>query len=399
MVSSANFQTAINVLERLTSESASVSQPIQVSEEYNSQHPITTALKILHKSALEGTSLQKNQLSNSRHKITALNALLRSPLMSTEINDKLGIEMGEEAAKIKGMQIALPQTKFEKMVEIATKIPRIILTILLDVLLLPGALVLLLAACCKPNFNPKAEEVKYGKIPILLLHGSGFNQSEWVVGRQFLKKEQYGSVFSLNYDGLVSNDPNKGIEDYARDKISAEVKRIKVLTGSDKVILMGHSMGGMIAGYYAEHFAEADEVNIEHVISIATPWQGTPMVDSFWKLGGRFSKEKETKRHQQMSISGGTHAYPNFRQTLVAKALESERRGVRKYYNIWSTTDYAVPGSQGNLTEDPRRQRSFSYLGHYALVAWPSVWLQTRSWLNEIYASEKESPSCPTFSL
>ncbi len=188
--------------------------------------------------------------------------------------------------------------------------------------------------------------------------------------------------------GKNINDPSKGIEDYARDKISAEVKRIKAITGSDRVILMGHSMGGMIAGYYAEHFAEADEVNIEHVISIATPWQGTPMIDCFWKLGGCFSKEKEAKRFLQMSVSGGTNTDPNFRQTLVAKALDSERKGVRKYYNIWSTTDYAVPGAHGNLTEDPRRQRSFSYLGHYGLAVWPSVWLQTRSWLNEIYASE-----------
>lgn len=111
----------------------------------------------------------------------------------------------------------------------------------------------------------------------------------------------------------------------------------------------------------------------------------------FWKLGGRFSKEKETKRHQQMSVSGGTAEDPNFRQTLVTKALNSERKGIRKYYNIWSTTDYAVPSAHGSLTEDPRRQRSFSYLGHYALVAWPSVWLQTCSWLNEIYLSEPEA--------
>lgn len=147
-------------------------------------------------------------------------------------------------------------------------------------------------------------------------------------------------------------------------------------------------MGGMIAGYYAEHFAEADGVNVEHVISIATPWQGSPSIDSFWKLGGCFSKKNETKRHRQMSVSGGTDTDPTFRQSLVAKALRSERKGLRKYYNIWSTTDYAVPGAHGNLTEDPRRQRSFSYLGHYALVAWPSTWLQIRSWLNDIYAAE-----------
>ncbi len=387
MVSSVNFQTAINVLEKLTTSGAVPRQSVQFEEEYkdSEQHPITTALNILNKASLEGTDQQKNKLSSFREKIIPLNALLKSDSFKTS---NIGIEMAGEAAKIQGIQIALPQTKFEKMMEIATKIPRIIFTILIDALLLPGALILLIIACSKFNFNPKPEDIKHGKIPILLLHGSGFNETEWIVGRQFLKKEQYGSVFSLNYDGLVSNDPGRGIEDYARDKIRAEVKKIKETTGSAKVILVGHSMGGMIAGYYAEHFSEADQVTIEHVISIATPWQGSPTVDCLWKLGGCFSKENETKRHQQMSVSGGTNTEPNFRQPLVAKALTSERKGVRKYYNIWSTTDYAVPGTHGCLTEDPRRQRSFNYLGHYALVAWPSVWVQTCSWLNEIYASE-----------
>lgn len=53
------------------------------------------------------------------------------------------------------------------------------------------------------------------------------------------------------------------------------------------------------------------------------------MIDCFWKLAGCFSREKNSKRHQQMSLSGGTQADPNFRQSLVAKALNSERRGVR----------------------------------------------------------------------
>lgn len=387
MVHHADFRMAVHVLEGLTTNTPVPHQTIQFGKEYEGQPPLTTALKILHKAASKGTTEQKTELLSSRHKIIALNSLLKKPSCEAEVGNKLGIEIGQGTHEIKGIQIALPKTKFGKMIEVATKIPRIIFTLIIDVMLLPGALALLIAACCKFNFNPKPEEIKVGKIPILLIHGSGFNESEWMVGRQFLKKDQYGSVFSLNYDGLVSNDPKKGIEDYARNQIRAEVKRIKALTGSDQVILIGHSMGGMIAGYYAEHVAKADGVNIEHVISIATPWQGTPMVDCFWKLGGRFSKEKETKRHQQMSLSGGTETDPQFRQTLVAKALESERKGMRKYYNIWSSTDYAVPFAQGSLTEDPRRQRSFSYLGHYGLAVWPSVWLKTRSWLDAIYLS------------
>lgn len=370
-----NFHSAVGLLHQLTSEIEPSLKEITFGEEGASQHPITTAIKILNKTAEEGTDSEKSQLSDLTSKIIELNKLLKSS------SARLKNLMGDKSIEVKGMQVALPQTKFDKMLEIATIIPRIIFTLLIDVLLLPGALVLLLIACCKPNFNPKDSDIKPGSLAFFMNHGSGFNESEFVIARLALQK--YGPSFSLNYDGLASNDHAKGIEDYALNKLRPEIIRLKAL-GINRFVFLGHSMGGMIGAYYAEHFAEADEVKVEHVISVATPWQGTPMVDWFWKLGGRFSKEKETKRHLQMSISGGPETDPKFRQKLVAKALQSEREGKRKYYNIWSSTDYAVPNRCGNLTEDPRRQREFSYLGHYALIAWPSVWFQVRSWLDAV---------------
>lgn len=393
MISDASFQTAIHVLDCLTSPSTtSAPTPVQF-EDYKNYPQITTAIKIINKAAKKGTKSQKNQLFENKQKIKSLNILLQNPTtFAIMANDKFGIQMGDEANQIQGIKIALPQTKFEKLIQIATKIPRIACAIFLEILTLPISAVLTFIACCKLNFNPKDKNVKNKQTPILLLHGSNFNETGWLIGRQFLKKKEYGSVFSLNYDGILSNDPNKGIDDYAKDKISAEIKRIKLLTGSDRVILIGHSMGGLIAGYYAENCSATDQVKIEHVISLATPWQGAPILDLSQKLGKPFSKTTDTKRHQQMSVKGGgTFTTPRFRQDLVAQALDSERQGTRKYYNIWSTTDYAVPTWHGNLTEDPRRQRSFSYLNHCVLVAWPSVWTQTRSWLNQIYASEQSA--------
>src|SRR5262249_43601080 len=116
------------------------------------------------------------------------------------------------------------------------------------------------------------------KVPILLIHGSRSNEAQWVVGRQFLKKEEYGSVFSLNLDGLVSNDPKKGIEDYAR-KVSEKIAEIKARTGQNEVILIGHSMGCVVAGYYAEYLARSESTIVKHVISFASPWQGSPFLD------------------------------------------------------------------------------------------------------------------------
>jgi len=113
------------------------------------------------------------------------------------------------------------------------------------------------------------------------------------------------------------------------------------------------------------------------VISISSPWRrGTPIID-YLKVGP-FTQ----KRFSQTSSKN------RFRQDLVSQALDSERAGRRNYYCIANTTDPAVPELTGILTEDPRRQRVFSYMGHYGVIASPSVWNQVRSWLDEIYAKD-----------
>lgn len=355
-----NFNQALNFLENHCTQGEKDLQPF----------PLQAIIQTLHQAALVGTDSQKAKLLPYREKIRELNQLLAHSARS-ELSDS-----------VKGMQIQLPQTRFERMVEVATLIPRILFAALLDFLLLPGALLLLLAAACKVNFNPEPDKIKKSITPILLLHGSGFNESEWIIGRQFLKKEAYGSVFSMNYDGLVSNEYNSGIDDYAREKVLQKIQQIQEETGCSEVILIGHSMGAMIAGYVAEHYVK----DVKRVISIGSPWQGSPTIDRGWKLtcNYEYSRSQETKRHLQMSVAGGG-GDPDFRKRLVEKAQASEQAGLRKYYNVLSTTDYAVPGYSGLLSADPRRQRVFNHLGHYGLVVWPSVWMQVRSWLDEIY--------------
>lgn len=373
MICSNDFSLAKNVLHRLSGQTAEAPFQGRFSAEYDGQNLVITALKIIHKVVAEGSDVQREELLAVRHEIIALNRLLSNNSLAEQAQKSLGIDLGGQAENLQELQLALPQTRFEKMIELATRIPRVILSILIDVALLPFAGILLLVMLAKPNFNPA--HPKTDKTPILLLHGSGFNESEWILGRQFLKKEQCGSVFSLNYDGLASNDPAKGIDDYAAEKVRAKILEIKKLTGLSRIILIGHSMGGMIAGYYAEHFAAEDNIKVEYVMSVATPWQGVSLLD-------RFAGNDTAKRYKQMSVNN------DLRRNLVATALQSERTGQRKYYSIGSTTDLMVPAPASNLTEDPRRQRTFSYLGHYGLIVSPRLWLQVRSWLDGIYARE-----------
>lgn len=277
------------------------------------------------------------------------------------------------------------ETKLKKICRIASLIFRMGFAIFSDLALLPFSLGLIAAALFKVRFDPKPENIKHNQIPILLLHGSNFNETQWIIGRQFLKKKEYGSVFSLNYGGILGMDPKLGIEDFTHNKIRAKILDIKEKTGSDEVILIGHSMGGLIAGYYAENLSEQDQVKIKNVISIASPWHGAPAIDLGqklklpWLLGKRFD---------QMSKKGGTKQDPEFRERLVRQALDSEKKGIRKYFNIWSSADVAVPGIRGRLTENPNRQHSFNSSGHIRLVAKRQTWMQVRNWLDPIYAKK-----------
>lgn len=268
------------------------------------------------------------------------------------------------------VQNSCPESEWSAA-NILTALPRGLFSVITDLTLLPIAgLALAISTTAKIRFDPASP--KTNKPPILLLHGSGFNETEWIVGRQFLQDDQYGSVFSLNYDGLLSNDPQKGIDDYAGGKVRDKILEIQKRTGLKEVIIIGHSMGGLIAGCYAEEFSEKDGIAVNHVFSIGSPWKGAPALDYVEKYS------KFGKKDTQMKVENV------FLKTLVSKCLESESIGKRKYYSIGSTTDFMVPAPYSNLTSDPKRQRTFTYLGHYGLIASPAVWSQIRSWLTDI---------------
>ncbi len=375
MITDNNFKSAISFLKNATLPGSWSLQPPSFEGDYANAFPVATALKILHRAAIEGSTEQQRELLSLKERVVILNSLLKKENFVEQMRFKMKIDVKHEMSEIEGMQIALPRTFVKKMVHGVTKVPRVLFVLALEAVLFLCMSVLLFLACFKPSFNPKEKDVKVGKTPILLLHGSNFNESQWIIGRLFLNKPHYGSVFSLSYDGWITNDANRGIEDYAGGKIREEIKRIKALTKSDELIIVGHSMGGMVGSYYAEHFAEQDGVRVEHVISIASPWRGTPTLGCVEKISRYFS----AKRFSQMSLNS------DFRKNLVEKALTSERLHQRKYYDILSTTDYAVPHRSGSLTENPGRQSFYSTLGHIAIVAVPSVWQKVNVWLEEIY--------------
>lgn len=61
--------------------------------------------------------------------------------------------------------------------------------------------------------------------------------------------------------------------------------------GQEPVYLVGHSFGGLLAAWYASVYPN----NVKHIVTIATPWQGTPVArifGYFWRNSQMFQNTR-----------------------------------------------------------------------------------------------------------
>jgi triacylglycerol esterase/lipase EstA (alpha/beta hydrolase family) len=227
-----------------------------------------------------------------------------------------------------------------------------------------------IAALYKSNFDPLPKDIKTDTTPILLIHGNGFNEIQWALARYFLSGSEYGSVFTLNLDGLLTNQSHLGIDDYAK-LVQIKIEDIKKKTGRDDIIMSGHSMGGLVAAYYAEYLAKPEEV--KGVISISTPWKKSALLGFTTHITKKCfpSLFENPKRYRQMRDEN------NFVTELLARMSKKSY-----YYSMFSEGDEMVSGSSGRLEGLPKeRVRKFSWLGHYSPMVSPAVWNTMQRWI------------------
>ncbi len=142
------------------------------------------------------------------------------------------------------------------------------------------------------------------KLPVLLVHGLACNRGNWFWFRRQLEQRGY-CVYTVD-----CTPPFTQIANYA-PQIARAVDEILEATGTKRLVLIGHSMGGLVSRAYLDQFG-ADKV--AHVITLGTPHLGTWMAklgvgpnvrnmgeDSSWLAGLR---EREAAR--------SAHPYANF---------------------------------------------------------------------------------------
>jgi hypothetical protein len=106
-----------------------------------------------------------------------------------------------------------------------------------------------------------------GRIPVLLVHGLVDNRSIFAVMRRSLRRRGFASVCSWNYSPLL-RDVAK-----AADDLGAHIERICAQTGHDKVHVVGHSLGGLIARYHVQR--QGGDRRVDSLVTLGTPHGGS----------------------------------------------------------------------------------------------------------------------------
>jgi triacylglycerol esterase/lipase EstA (alpha/beta hydrolase family) len=110
------------------------------------------------------------------------------------------------------------------------------------------------------------------QLPLLLVHGVAVNDGVWFALRRDLARRGLGPVYTINY-----GPPLAGIEHFA-GQLAARIDAICAATGAQRVALIAHSMGGLVARAYLRRFGAA---RIEQLITIGTPHHGSMLAHTF----------------------------------------------------------------------------------------------------------------------
>jgi len=102
--------------------------------------------------------------------------------------------------------------------------------------------------------------------PILLLHGVLCNGAVWRGWFARLAARGLGPVYALSY-----GPPLSSIELFA-EQAAAKIDAILAATGARKVVLVGHSMGGLVARAYLRRYGGA---KAHGLVTIGTPHHGS----------------------------------------------------------------------------------------------------------------------------
>lgn len=110
-------------------------------------------------------------------------------------------------------------------------------------------------------------DVEAAGTPIILVHGIIDNHTVFALLRRGLNRRGFGRVISLNYSPLTDD-----IRRVAK-RLNNLIERVCRETGYERVHVVGHSMGGLIARYYVQRMGGDQRVHT--LVTLGSPHEGT----------------------------------------------------------------------------------------------------------------------------
>ncbi|MDX6361424.1 MAG: hypothetical protein QOC85_427, partial [Streptomyces sp.] len=186
------------------------------------------------------------------------------------------------------------------------------------------------------------------KPPVVLLHGFIDNRSVFVLLRRSLAQHGRQRVESLNYSPLTCDIRT------AAGLLGRHIEEICERTGQERVDIVGHSLGGLIARYYVQRLG--GDTRVRTLVTLGTPHSGTRVVPLM-------------------------NAHPIVRQmrpdSEVIEELRLPAPGCRtRFVSFWSDLDQLMVPLETACVEHPdllAQNVRVSGIGHLALPVHPAV--------------------------
>ncbi|NEA99882.1 alpha/beta fold hydrolase [Streptomyces sp. SID13726] len=202
------------------------------------------------------------------------------------------------------------------------------------------------------------------KPPVVLLHGFIDNRSVFVLLRRSLAQHGRQQVESLNYSPLTCDIRA------AAELLGRHIEGICERTGSPRVDVVGHSLGGLIARYYVQRLG--GDARVRTLVTLGTPHSGTRVVPL-------------------------ANAHPIVRQMRPGSELLEELTlpapGCRTHFvSFWSDLDHLMDPLETACIDHPdlvAQNVRVSGIGHLALPVHPAVASGIRQVLDTARAGEE----------
>jgi pimeloyl-ACP methyl ester carboxylesterase len=180
-----------------------------------------------------------------------------------------------------------------------------------------------------PERGTPAGAIEDGRVatPVLLVHVFGANKSNWLFVKRYLEQAGFARVHTFDYNPLTADIP--ALAGRCAEAATALMER----HGSDRVHIVGHSLGGVIARY-AVQVDGLEDVGL--LATVCSPHGG----NGFAGLGSRFGMRYP---HAGLQLSPSSPVMRLFRST--ARPLPT------RFVAYYSNLDLIVPARRAMILE------------------------------------------------